>query len=235
MRAARAAHPTDFHLAFTLGGWFTAHGTDGREIGLYEGARALRSSSFAVFTNLGKARVGGRADDPFDRAATRPRTVFVDTAMPSSAKSSPIASDTSGSSWWIRVGGRSMTVTQLPRRRKACASSSPTSPPPRTIGCSGTRSQSSASTCVSGSASRSPGVPSVGNLSRPSRPAPVARCAVIATGPPAGSRRRIGWANRPLGRPTHTTPPAAVLSQAGRGGRSASLRGPRPDGRGGTG
>jgi tetratricopeptide (TPR) repeat protein len=52
--AARSKHPTDFELAFALGRW---HGEnkDGRAIGPYEAARALRPENLTVWNNLGIA------------------------------------------------------------------------------------------------------------------------------------------------------------------------------------
>ena len=54
LSAARAKHPTDFELAFALGQWHT-HSKDGREIGPYEAARALRPENPVVWNNLGAA------------------------------------------------------------------------------------------------------------------------------------------------------------------------------------
>jgi tetratricopeptide (TPR) repeat protein len=59
LSAARAKHPTDFELAFALGR-FT---TNGRQIGPYEAARALRPDNPSLLNNLGVA-LQDRGDVP---------------------------------------------------------------------------------------------------------------------------------------------------------------------------
>ncbi|MBN9117816.1 MAG: tetratricopeptide repeat protein [Planctomycetes bacterium] len=70
LSAARARHPTDFELAFVLGRWHTLNGADGREIGPYEAARALRPGNVTVWLNLGCA-LHGRGDRDGALAAWR--------------------------------------------------------------------------------------------------------------------------------------------------------------------
>src|SRR5262249_46328880 len=53
LSAARVKYPTDFELAFVLGQWHQVNSKDGRQIGPYEAARALRPEHFAVWNNLG--------------------------------------------------------------------------------------------------------------------------------------------------------------------------------------
>jgi hypothetical protein len=52
--------------------------------------------------------------------------------MPSARKRSATIADTSGSSRGMMRGPRSTCVTCAPRRAKACVSSQPIGPPPRT-------------------------------------------------------------------------------------------------------
>src|SRR5262249_47366139 len=72
LTAARGAHPSEFELAFVLGQLHRDY-PDGRQIGPYEAARALRPESFAVWVNLGNALPARKdADGPaaaFRRAA----------------------------------------------------------------------------------------------------------------------------------------------------------------------
>jgi tetratricopeptide (TPR) repeat protein len=55
---ARAIHPSNFELAFCLGLRQGESRRDGRQIGPYEAARAIRPENLAVWNNLGTALVG---------------------------------------------------------------------------------------------------------------------------------------------------------------------------------
>lgn len=57
LTTARAAYPSEFDLAFALGQWHVKS-KDGRQIGPYEAARALRPESKVVWNNLGAALDG---------------------------------------------------------------------------------------------------------------------------------------------------------------------------------
>jgi tetratricopeptide (TPR) repeat protein len=69
LSAARVKHPTDFGLAFALGQCFALN-TDGRQIGPFEAARALRPDSATVWQNLSVA-LGWTGDFAGELAACR--------------------------------------------------------------------------------------------------------------------------------------------------------------------
>ncbi len=63
LAAARAKHPTDFELSFTLAQWRARTRKDITVIGPYEAARALRPDNVTVWNNLANAlRLAGDAD-----------------------------------------------------------------------------------------------------------------------------------------------------------------------------